>query len=133
MTTPGSAWDGTPRRIVLLDDDELIVRAVTRSLRAKNLVVEGTTNAKEAIAIVQKNAPDVVVSDLHMRDACGAQFLEQVADIAPPTMRVLVSADLEFRPRHGSLKAAAVHTLMNKSDLTALSVVIIEQLRARAS
>lgn len=132
-TELGAAWSGPPRRVVVLDDDELIVRAVSRSLRTKNLQVEGTTDAKKALALIEKSPPDIVVSDLHMPDACGAQFLAKVADIAPQAMRVLISADVEFRPRHGSLADAAVHTLMSKSDLTALNIVILEQLRGRAN
>lgn len=133
MNDLGTAWTGPPKRVVVLDDDELIVRAVSRSLRAKNLQVEGTTDAKKALEMVERNAPDVVVSDLHMPEACGAQFLSKVAEVAPQSMRVLISADLEFRPRQGSLSEASVHTLMSKSDLTALNVLILEQLRGRAN
>lgn len=133
MNDLGAAWAGPPRRVVVLDDDELIVRALSRSLRAKNLHVDGTTDAKKALEMIERNPPDIVVSDLHMPDACGAQFLASVAGVAPQAMRVLISADLEFRPRRGKIVEASVHALMSKSDLTALNVLIFEQLRGRAN
>jgi response regulator RpfG family c-di-GMP phosphodiesterase len=125
-------WTGPPRRVLVLDDDQLIVRAVSRMLRSVGLTVEGTTDADEALAIVTRDPPHAFVSDLHMPRACGATVLAAVAAIAPATMRVLMSADPEFEPRAGSLAEARVHALMSKSDLRKLSGVLVEQLRGRA-
>ena len=125
-------WTGPPRRVLVLDDDQLIVRAVTRMLRSAGLTVEGTTDAEAALAIVSRDPPHAFVSDLHMPQACGAIVLAQVASLAPSTMRVLMSADPDFEPRAGSLAEARVHALMSKADLRKLSGVLVEQLRGRA-
>jgi response regulator RpfG family c-di-GMP phosphodiesterase len=124
-------WTGSPRRVLVLDDDQLIVRAVARMLRSVGLTVEGTTDAEEALAIVSRAPPHAFVSDLHMPQACGAIVLATVASLAPSTMRVLMSADPDFEPRGGSLAAARVHALMSKADLRKLSGVLVEQLRGR--
>jgi putative two-component system response regulator len=125
-------WTGPPRRVLVLDDDPLIVRAVARMLRSVGLTVEGTIDAKEALAIVSRDPPHAFVSDLHMPQACGAVVLTTVASLAPSTMRVLMSADPDFAPRAGSLAEARVHALMSKDDLRRLSGVLVEQLRGRA-
>jgi putative two-component system response regulator len=124
-------WTGPPRRVLVLDDDQLIVRAVARMLRSVGLTVEGTTDADEAIAIATRDPPHAVVSDLHMPQACGARVLTAIAAVAPQTMRVLMSADPDFEPRVGSLAEARVHALMSKADLRKLSGVLVEQLRGR--
>jgi putative two-component system response regulator len=124
-------WTGPPRRILVLDDDPLIVRAVARMLRSAGLTVETTTDAVEAIAIATRDPPHAVVSDLHMPQACGAQVLAAIVAVAPLTMRVLMSADPDFEPRVGSLAEARVHALMSKADLRKLNGVLVEQLRGR--
>ena len=124
-------WTGPPRRVLVLDDDQLIVRAVARMLRSVGLTVEGTTDADEALAIATRDPPHAVISDLHMPQACGAKVLAAIATIAPSAMRVLMSADPDFEPRVGSLAEARVHALMNKVDLRKLSGVLVEQLRGR--
>jgi response regulator RpfG family c-di-GMP phosphodiesterase len=126
-----AVWTGPPRRVLVLDDDALIVRAVGRMLRSAGLVIEGSTDAAEALAIAARDPPHAVISDLHMPQACGAKVLAQIATIAPSAMRVLMSADPDFEPREGSLADARVHALMSKIDLRTLTSVLVEQLRGR--
>lgn len=126
-------WTGPPRRILLLDDDVLILSVVSRLLRTAGLTVEGTTDHAEALAIARRDDIHVAVSDLHMPDACGASFLTTCADVAPSAMRVLISADPEFMPKVGSLADARLHALMNKSELAKLGSVLVEQLRGRSA
>jgi putative two-component system response regulator len=115
----------------VLDDDELIVRALSRVLRRVGLTVEHTTDPDEAMAIARREPPDVIVSDLHMPRACGAIFLASVARVAPAAMRVVMSADPDFRPEIGAIAAARVHALMSKSELPKLGNVLVAQLRGR--
>ena len=115
----------------MLDDDDLIVRAVSRTLRSYGLVVETTTDTAEALAAARREPPDVVVSDLHMPQSCGAQFLTTISTIAPEAMRVLMSADPDFRPKIGTLAEARVHSLLAKSELGSLPDLLIAQLRGR--
>jgi putative two-component system response regulator len=125
-------WTGPPRRVLVVDDDQLIVRAVARMLRSVGLVVEGTSVPDEALAIVARDPPHVVVSDLHMPLGSGVTLLAAVAVSAPSAIRVLMSADPDFEPPAGSLADARVHALMSKADLRKLSGVLVEQLRGRA-
>lgn len=124
-------WTGPPRRVLVLDDDALIVRAVGRMLRSVGLTVEATTDPDEALAMAGRDPPHAVISDLHMPRACGAKVLAEMATIAPSAMRVLMSADPDFEPREGSLADARVHALMSKTDIRRLSGVLVEQLRGR--
>lgn len=130
--SPTHLWTGEPRRVLVVDDDQLIVRAIARMLRSVGLEVEGSTVPAEALAIVERNPPHVVVSDLHMPLGSGVQLLAAVAASAPDAIRVLMSADPDFEPRVGSLAEARVHALMSKADLRKLSGVLVEQLRGRA-
>ncbi len=107
--------------MLVLDDDDLIARSVSRTLRSYWLVVETTTDA----AAASRETPDVVVSDLHMPYSCGAQFLTSIAAIAPDAMRVLMSADPDFKPKLGTLAEARVHCIVPKSELGSLPDLLI--------
>ena len=56
-----------------------------------------------------------------MPSSCGAQFLTAIATAVPGAMRVLMSADPNFRPDLGSLAEARVHSLVSKADLGSLT------------
>ena len=109
----------------MLDDDDLIARSVSRTLRSYWLVVETTTDAAAALAAASRETPDVVVSDLHMPYSCGAQFLTSIAAIAPDAMRVLMSADPDFKPKLGTVADARVHCIVPKSELGSLPDLLI--------
>jgi putative two-component system response regulator len=125
------SWTGPPCRALILDDDELMVRAVSRTLRSLGLTAEATTDPAEALAAAQREEPHIVVCDLHMPRSCGAQFLTSIADVAPGAMRVLMSADPDFKPEIGSLTEARVHSLLSKSDLGGLAGLLHALLRGR--
>lgn len=127
-----SRWQGEPRRVLVLDDDGLLIRAVSRSLRAVGLTVETTTIPEEALESARRDPPHVVVSDLHMPLACGAEVLTAMTTLAPSAIRVLLSADPELVPERGSLAEARLHALMRKSDMSELAALVTAQLAGRA-
>jgi response regulator RpfG family c-di-GMP phosphodiesterase len=120
----------TTRRVLLLDDEPLILRALKRAFAAKGLDVVTTTDPNEALARLD-DAFDAVVSDLHMPNEDGARFLAEAARRTPATVRVLLSADPDFRPRVGNLADACVHALVGKTEMPRLPTLVAAQLEAR--
>jgi response regulator RpfG family c-di-GMP phosphodiesterase len=136
MLAPGPAreapsWGGPPRTVLLLDDEPMILRAEARALRGAGLAVVSTTDPRHARRLVELESPHVVISDLHMPAACGARFLMEVGEVAPHALRLLLSADPDFRPRIGALSEARVHALMGKLELGHLPRLVVDLLVAR--
>jgi DNA-binding NarL/FixJ family response regulator len=75
---------------VLVDDDELLRRALRDALDGEGLAVVGMApSADEALGLVADNAPDVVVMDLGTAEPSGIEATRRIATLAPNT-RVLV-------------------------------------------
>ncbi len=84
-------------RILLVDDEELILDALNRQLRS-HFDVTTATGGKEAIALIMSQGPyAVVVSDLRMPKMDGVTLLYLMRQIAPDTIRILLTgkADLD--------------------------------------
>lgn len=77
-------------RVLVVDDDVSVLRALTRNLAA---VAEVTVaeNAREGRQALAAGAFDVVVSDYAMPGEDGISFLEHVATAQPATVRFLFS------------------------------------------
>jgi HD-like signal output (HDOD) protein/CheY-like chemotaxis protein len=84
-------------RVLFVDDDPLIRAALERSCRrcAKHWEIAAATCATEALARMAERPFDVVVSDLHMPEMDGADFLEQIATRFPSTARLVLSGYAE--------------------------------------
>ncbi|HEX3771361.1 MAG TPA: EAL domain-containing response regulator [Polyangiaceae bacterium] len=65
-------------RLLLVDDDEAILRAYKNSLSSRGLAVETAANGKLALAQVDSAPFDVIVSDVSMPEMGGLEFLRAV-------------------------------------------------------
>jgi DNA-binding NtrC family response regulator len=77
--------------VLLVDDNELNVRALTRVLKARH-TVRVALNACQALAEVQARPPDVVICDFELGDETCTAFLRTLTACHPGTRRILYSA-----------------------------------------
>ena len=84
-------------RILCVDDEENILKAIQRSLR-KKFDIYTASSGKEGLEILRNEEPfQVVVSDMRMPEMNGAVFLKAVRQEFPDTVRLLLTgfADME--------------------------------------
>lgn len=84
-------------KILLVDDEQNILSGYKRNLRSFFNVFTASSG-REGLNIIKENGPfAVVVSDYKMPEMNGNQFLAKVKDIAPDTVRMMLTgfADLE--------------------------------------
>jgi len=65
-------------RILVVDDDALIQESLTLFLRLHGFAVESATTAKEAIQIASRRRTDLVILDLTLPDADGADVCDAI-------------------------------------------------------
>jgi response regulator RpfG family c-di-GMP phosphodiesterase len=87
----GDAAAGERPRVLCVDDEPSITASVVRVLRRTSDVV--TAHTPEAGLALLKQAPAfaVVISDFQMPGMDGAEFLRQARQLAPDTVRVLLT------------------------------------------
>jgi response regulator RpfG family c-di-GMP phosphodiesterase len=78
-------------RILCVDDETSILSALKRVFRTQGFTVFTANSGQEGLAVLEKEAVDVVVSDMRMPGMDGAQFLEQVFSRWPSTKRILLT------------------------------------------
>jgi response regulator RpfG family c-di-GMP phosphodiesterase len=84
------------KTILFVDDDELLLKAVRRSLTSR-YDLETALGPEEALKRIQEDGPfAVVVSDLKMPGKDGISLLEEIHALSPDTIRVVLTgyADL---------------------------------------
>lgn len=85
-------------KIVLVDDDEQILKALCREFRSNTREIASFIYPEEAISYLSVNRVDIVVSDYRMPEMNGVDFLTKVKKVQPETIRIILSGnpDLEF-------------------------------------
>jgi len=82
-----------PRRVLFVDDDDLMRQAFVGAMRQFEYDVDTAASGAEAIARMQGRSYPVVVTDLRMPGIDGIALIEQLSTIRPDTAFVLVTAD----------------------------------------
>ena len=83
--------------VLLVDDEENIIRALQRTLSRIGVDIVSATSAREALYILENTEVDVVISDMRMPEMNGADFLAEVAQLYPDTLRYILTgySDME--------------------------------------
>ena len=63
--------------ILLIDDDELILKVVNRILQKEGFVVKTATNGKEALEIIDREKFDSLITDLMMPYSNGFEVISK--------------------------------------------------------
>ena len=107
------------RRVLLVEDDPDQFDAIAFALDSAGYQVEHARDGSEALAVLQRFQPDVIVTDLVMPGMSGDEFIRAVRKRTGPQPRVLVVSGLEgLNSRYSALGADA---FLNKPfDLDAL-------------
>ncbi|HTP63972.1 MAG TPA: HD domain-containing phosphohydrolase [Geobacteraceae bacterium] len=79
-------------KILFVDDDKLALEIADALFRAQGIEILTAGDAMEALGLFRLNDIAVVVSDNYMPGITGLEFLAQLKDISPETVKILVTA-----------------------------------------
>jgi DNA-binding NtrC family response regulator len=91
-----------PLRILLVDDEVAVLRAMDRLFTRRGHEVRNASSAEEAMGMLDTFVPEVVVSDFKMKGMNGGELLRLVAARIPSARRILLSG---FAEVEGSIDA----------------------------
>ena len=83
-----------PVRVLIVDDSAPFRRAACELLARRGYVVVGEAESAEtAIQATERLAPDAILLDVHLPDACGFELAAFLIDFRPGVAILLTSAD----------------------------------------
>ncbi|MGV3533992.1 MAG: response regulator [Chthoniobacteraceae bacterium] len=99
-------------RILIADDEPLIVKILANALRAKGHEVATANDGTEALETARISKPDLVISDVNMPGLDGFELARALHNERPETKCILMSGgtdfdDLRIRNRTQSLVLTA--------------------------
>lgn len=104
----------TARTLLLVDDEENILRALRRTLRKENYNILTCTSAQEAFELLALNNVHVIISDQRMPGMTGTEFLNKVKDIYPNTIRMVLSGFTDLKSVTEAINQGAIYKYLTK-------------------
>jgi len=79
-------------KVLVVDDEEEICELTRSFLRKKDYCTLGATSRKEAIEIVKKDQPQIVLLDIRLGSESGLETLSQIKQINKDIKVIMVTA-----------------------------------------
>src|ERR1700675_107769 len=99
--------DGSPIRVLLVDDEPALTNLVKMALHYEGWVVEIAHNGREALAKFDRVNPDVLVLDIMLPDVDGLRILQRVRESEAYTPTLFLTARDSVMDRVTGLTAGA--------------------------
>lgn len=102
------------RILLLVDDEENIISALVRLLRRDNYTILRANSGKEGLALLEQRRVGVIISDQRMPGMTGTEFLSQVKELYPDTVRIVLSGYTELNSVTDAINRGAVYKFLTK-------------------
>ncbi|MBI4397003.1 MAG: response regulator [Elusimicrobia bacterium] len=84
-------------KILVVDDEPVIRQLVTKHLEKRGHAVFTASDGVEAMALVQREKPHLVLLDIRMPNMDGIEFLQQVRKISQDILVIVLTAYDDLR------------------------------------
>ena len=102
------------RTLLLVDDEENIVAALRRLLRAEGWLVLSATSAEQALQLMARHEVDVILSDQRMPGMTGVELLRRAKQVYPETIRLVLSGYTELQSITDAINEGAIYKFLAK-------------------
>jgi response regulator RpfG family c-di-GMP phosphodiesterase len=111
-------------RVLVLDDESAVCDLLSERLSMEGYVCQTCSSAKEALAVMEREAFDVVLSDIRMPGMSGMEFLAAAHQRYPHSAYVMVTAEDDLRVGIQAMKEGAQDYLVKPIQLDAVLVSV---------
>ncbi len=100
--------------VLFVDDEVNILKALQRLLRSEHMNVLCASRAQEALALLDKQACQVVVTDQRMPEMSGVDLLSQVRQRFPDIVRMMLTGYTEMDVAVDAINRGEIYRLITK-------------------
>lgn len=111
-------------KLLVVDDERIALRNLEHVLRKAGHEVSATTSGANALALLEKQAFDLVLTDLKMEKVDGMQILRRSRELRPAAEVIMITGHATLDSAIEAMKAGAFHYLTKPYRLDEVRQVV---------
>ena len=116
-------------RILIVDDDERIRKAMSMVLTSEGYVVDTVQDGKQAIEKSETNFYNVALVDIRLPDMHGTELLTQMQETTPRMIKIIITGYASLQNAIEAVNNGADGYLTKPVEVNRLLAMITDQLR----
>lgn len=114
------------KNILLVDEENLILYSLSKTLRHEGTDVTAVTNGKDALSEIQRTFYDICFLDVQLPDSNGLELMKIVHERSPATSIIIMTAGYLNDAQQGSLRSIGCHFFSKPFDLDQVQALVAE-------
>jgi response regulator RpfG family c-di-GMP phosphodiesterase len=131
MNVPTPALFPESNRILIVDDEQVVLAALRETLRLEGYEVLAVEDPIEALRLLRTNPISVILTDQQMPALTGLEFLAQAKELQPNATRILITAVLSLGTVIDAINKGEVYRFIVKPWLREELLVTIKNAAQR--
>ena len=101
-------------KILLVDDSPNVLKALQRTFRAEGYTMLTAESAQEALAVLEKEVVDVIITDENMPGISGTELLRLVKERYPDTVRIMLTGLTDIEVAKNAINNGEIYRFFSK-------------------
>jgi len=122
-------------KVFVIDDEEITVKRLVKGLGSDpELSVQGFILAKDAIKAMRHSPPDIIISDIKLKDGHGLELMDEIKALAPNAIIIFITGYASINQAVEATKKGAFYYLAKPFSLSELRQTLaqaIEHIKSR--
>src|SRR3989338_6889854 len=116
-------------KVLVVDDEIEIQKVLSKILIRKGYVVETAGNGKEALSLVRKSKPDIVLLDIMMPKLDGIETLRRIKALHEKVIVMMITAYGSIKTAREAMRFGAYDYITKPFDMDFIYQIIEESLK----
>ncbi|HKP75588.1 MAG TPA: sigma-54 dependent transcriptional regulator [Longimicrobiaceae bacterium] len=113
-----------PITVLIVDDEELLVKSCGQILASEGYTVFTEGRGRNALEVVRRQRPDIVLTDLNLPDTDGLALLKDIKKLAADTLVVMITGFATVDSSVEAIRAGAYDYIPKPFTATQLRILI---------
>ena len=124
--------NGPVPRILVVDDEQTIVKTIVRALELSGYHADGAASGKEALTVLNQASYDLMLIDMRMPEIDGIEVMHRAHQLQPGLAIIVLTGHATLDSAIAAIKSEAADYLLKPASVHDIASAIGQALKKRS-